>query len=359
MTDGQPKDYDALLTQAHAAQHALRLDEATELYQAALAARPDDYDACLGLARTLTRRRDQEGARVYAERCVALDPSRWEGYAALGALYFLTDRFDEAIDALQEAIERAPGEPDPHLTLTQVYADLRRFDDAHAEVALGREGIEAIDDDAYRRQMEAFAFHVETYLYLAEGKEPQARESAQEVIAREADNPHATCLAYSNLGILEARARHYDTAIEYLERAFGMNPYFHRAGGALGRILLVRNRNQRAAEVLGQVLETAPPDRGSTRYAYGVALGRLKRRDEAREQFRLALAEGLKGVNALAARWQLIWQSSLGRQAIIGVALLAVLLWVLLGNPSPTTLTFLALLVVILVLQRTVGRRGR
>lgn len=359
MTDGQPTDYHALLAQAHDAYHALRLDEAVALYQAALDARPDDYDACLGMARALTRRRDQEGARVYAERCVALDPNRFEGYAALGALDFLVDRFDDAIAALQKAVERAPQEPEPHLTLTQVYADLRRFDEARAELERGREGMRAIADEAYRRQTEAFAFHVETYLLLAEGKDAAARESAQEVIAREADNPHAASLAYSNLGILEARARRYDTAIEYLERAFAMNPSFHRAGGALGRILLVRNRNQRAAEVLEQVLQTAPPESGSTRYVYALSLARLKRRDEAREQFRRALEEGLKGPDLLMARWQLIWQSRLGRQVILALVLLAVLLWIVLGNPSPTALTFLALLALIIILQRTVGRRGR
>jgi cellulose synthase operon protein C len=359
MTDMRADTPDALLAQAHAAYHALRLDEAVERYQEALAARPDDYDALLGLARTLTRRRDQEGARAYAARCVALGPSRYEGYAALGALHFLTDQFDEAIDALTEAVKRAPAEPEPHLTLTQVYADLRRFDEGGAELERGREGIRAMADDAYRRQMEAFAFHVETYLRLAEGKVAEARESAQEVIARQADNPHAACLAYSNLGILEARARRYDTAIEYLERAFAMNPYFHRAGGALGRILLVRNRNERAAEVLQQVLETAPSENGSIRYAYALALGRLKRRDAAREQYRQALDQGLRGGERLMARWQLIWQSRVGRQILVGIALLVVLLWVVLGNPSPTTLTFLALLVLIVVLQRTIGRRGR
>ena len=255
-------------------------------------------------------------------------------------------------------MERAPDEPEPHLTLTQVYADLRRFDEAQEELERGRDGIRALTDDDYRRQMEAFAFHVETYLRLGEGRDAEARESAQEVIAREADNPHAASLAFSNLGILEARARRYDTAIEYLERAFAMNPSFNRAGGALGRILLVRNRNERAAEVLEQVLAITP-ESGSTRYVYGLALARLKRRDEAREQFRLALQRGLRGPDRLMARWQLIWQSRLGRQALIGVVLLAVLLWVLLGNPSPTALTFLVLLVVIIVLQRTVGRRGR
>ncbi len=359
MTDGQPTEYQALLAQAHAAYHALRLDEALQLYQAALAERPDDYDACLGMARTLTRRRDQEGARAYAERCLALDPSRFEGHAALGALYFLTDQFDEAITALTEAVERAPEEPEPHLTLTQVYADLRRFDEANEELERGREAIRTIADDDERRQHEAFVYHVQTYLRLAEGKDAEARESAQEVIARQADNPHAASLAYSNLGILDARARRYDTAIEYLERALAMNPSFYRAGGALGRILLVRNRNERAAEVLEQVLETAPRESGSTRYAYAMALGRLKRRDESREQFRRAIEEGLKGPDLLMARWQLIWQSSLGRQVLIGLVLLAVLLWIVLGNPSPTALTFLALLVLILVLQRTVGKARR
>ena len=357
MTDRQPNDYDRLLAQGHAAYHALRLDEAQACYEAALAARPDDYDACLGLARTLTRRRNQEGARVYAERCVALAPERYEGYAVLGSLYFLTDELDKAVSALNEAIARAPDEPEPHLTLAQVYADLRRFDEAHAELEKSRQALATIADDTYRRQMEAFVYHAETYLYLAEGKEAEARESAQEVIAREADNPHAASLAYSNLGILEARARRYDVAIEYLERAFEMNPYFHRAGAALGRILLVRNRNERAAEVLQRVLEAGPPENGSVRYAYALALGRLKQRDASYEQYRQALKEGLRGGERFMARWQLIWQSRLGRQILLGVVLLAVLLWVVLGKPSPTTLTFVGLLVVILLLQRTVGRR--
>lgn len=359
MTDAQPRDYDALLARAHAAYQELRLNEAVELYQAALALRPESYDACLGLARTLTRRREQSEARAYADRCVSLDPNRYEGYSVLASLHFLTDRFDEAIAASTRAIELAPNEAEPHLTLTQIYADVKRYDEAHAELMTGRDLIRSLGDDPYRRQVEAFSYHVETYLRLAEGKDAEARESAQEVIARAADNPHAASLAYSNLGILETRKRRFDQAIEYLERAFEMNPYFYRAGATLGRILLVRNRNERAAEVLKQALEASPPGTGSTRYAYAVALARLKRRDESSEQFRLALREGLKGVDRYMARWQIIWQSRVGRQVLVGLLLVAVLLWVVFAQPSPTTITFLVLFAIILILQRTVGRRKR
>jgi len=205
----------------------------------------------------------------------------------------------------------------------------------------------------------ALAWHAETYQRLAEGQNSEAMECAQEVIAMEEASPYAACLAYSNLGILEARARRYELAIDHLEQAYGMNPFFHRAGSALGRILIVRGRHQRAAEVLGQTLEHMPVENGGTRYAYAMALAKLGERRRALVEYRQALEEGLTGMDVLVARWQSLWLSNGGRYAILGVAAAALLAWMVLAKPSPQALTFVSLVAVILILQRTVGQRRR
>jgi hypothetical protein len=97
----------------------------------------------------------------------------------------------------------------------------------------------------------------------------------------------------------------------------------------------------------------------STRYAYGLALGKSGQREAARLQLAQALADGLEGFELVSARWQTILFSQVGRSALIGIALAAVLAWIVFAKPSPQSLTFVAILALVLILQRTVGRRMR
>ncbi|NLG27633.1 MAG: tetratricopeptide repeat protein [Chloroflexi bacterium] len=351
-------DRETALRHAHAAYRDLRLDDAFETYRTLSAADPRDYDAQIGLARTLIRQRKQDEALAAAQRCVELDPTRYEGFAALGVLHFLTDELASASAAVQHAIGLAPDEPDPRLTLAQIHADQKQFPDAHAELDRARESIMRIADDALRLELQAAAGHSETYILLTENKPEDARLAAQTVITLEDANPHAACLAYSNLGILDARARRYSDAIDNLQRAIDMNPYLEGAGTTLGRLLILRGQAERAAQVLGKVVENPNLHGGSARMAYGMALARTGRRAEALEQYRQALAAGLRGTDKLIARWQTIWLDPRGRYVLIGLALAAVAAWVLFAQLSPQMLTLLAILVVIVLLQRASRGRG-
>ena len=359
MSDEGGQRFGELLVRAQDANHSLCLQEALDLYKAADALRPESYDVQVGMARTLTRMRRQEGAAVAVQKALDLEPDRFEAHAALGVLRFLVDDNEEAISALRRAIELEPVDPGPRLTLAQVYSDMKRFDEARAELDRAREMIMAIGDETQRRQLLALAWHVGTYQRISEGKNTEAIECAQEVIALEDANPYAACLAYSNLGILEARMRHYDQAIEYLEIAYAKNPFFHRAGSALGRLLIMRKHRERAVEVLRRTLEHMDTESGSTRYAYALALAKLGKRQEALVEYHRALEEGLSGMDIPLAHWQTIWLSDWGRYTIIGVVLAALLAWILLAKPSLQTLTLPALLAMILILQRTIGRRRR
>jgi len=353
--------YDDLVQEARLAYRELHLTEALEAYRVAAELEPNRHEAHLGIARSLTRMRDHEGAREAAERCIELAPERFEGHAALGVLHFLIDDNDEARRCLEHAVELAPEDPEPRLTLAQVLSDLKEPDQAMQELELAREMMPNIVDDRQRQELTALAWHVETYIHLSTGSSAQAMVSAQEVIAMGDVNPYAACLAYSNMGILEARAGrgHYDQAIEYLEKSFGMNPYFYRAGYALGRLLMIRNQRERAVEVLSQVVEAAPADSASMRHAYAMALAKTGQRQEAVVQFQQALDDGVGGIDRLIARWQVIWQSSVGRYVVIGLILLAILLWIVLTQPSAQVMTLLLLAAVIIGLQKILGRRGK
>jgi tetratricopeptide (TPR) repeat protein len=357
--ESRQPSFEELVEQARAAYQGLRLDEALQSYRSAESLRPEAFEAHVGLAQTLTRMRREEEAYRAAEKAIALGPERFEGYVALSVLHFLTDRHEDAESALRRAVELAPKDPEPHLILSQVKADVRRFEEAEADLGIAQELIAAMGNERAREQMQALAWHAETYLYLAQGRDVEARESAQKVISFEQVNPYAASLAYSNLGVLELRQRHYNQAIEYLERAYQMNSHMHRAALALGRLLLMRGQNERAAEVLGHILESMAPTSGSTRFFYAMALSRSRRRQEALAQYQRALQEGLKGIDHIGARWQVIWLSTWGRYAVIAMGLGLLLAWLLLFRPSPQTLTLVLLLVVILVLRKAVGKRLR
>ena len=350
-------DLRARLDEGWVAFDTLMLQQALEAFQAASELRPESYEAHLGLAKTLTRMRRPESATEAASECLDLDPNRFEAYAALAVLDFLTDDLAGAKTQLAKAIELAPTAPEPHLTLAQVHADAQEHDQARLEMEEARALIEAMPDEAKRNSALALAWHADAYCWLSEGKNAEAAKAAQEVIALEEANPYAASLAYSNLGILEARSRHYDQGIEYLQRAYEMNRYFHRTGGALGRLLIIKGRPQEAVEVLAQVLDLNPQAGSSVLYAHALALAKCKRRQDALAQYRRALEGGLSGPDRLAARWQTIWLSDMGRYTILALAAVAILSWLLLSEPSTQTLTLVAVVAVVLVLQRTVGRR--
>ncbi len=351
------RSVDEILARANESLDALHLKEALQEYKDAVALAPDHYDAHLGLARTYMRMREREQALQAAERALDLDAEHHDAYLIQGVVHFLADELDQAEERLEMARERAPDEPEPLLTLAQVYCDRRDFERADAALAEARDQIQALSDPQRRDELAALAWHVDTYRHLAAGNEDQAREAAHNVLALKEANPYAACLAYSNLGILEMRAKNLDAAVEYLEQACETNPHFYRAASALGRILIVHGQPERAIDTLERVLDHEDADDADTRYAYAMALARTGRRQEARVQYREALDRGLSSPSLFLAYWQRIWLNDTLRFGLIAAVLVAILLYVLLGEPSAQVISLLVMVVMLLLLQRLMGRR--
>jgi len=346
-----------LLDQGQSASDELRLEQALEAYQAAAESYPGAVEPQIRLARTLSRMRRSDESMEAIERGLSMAPENAELLTIKGSLLFLLDRNDEAIEMLKGVVEIDGDDPEAHVILAQALADQHEHEASQQKLARAEELIEAIEDEPERERWLAMLWHARTYTQLAQGKNEEAMASAQEVIARKEANPYAACLAYSNLGILQMRGRKYDLAINYLQEALDLNPYFYRAGHALGRLYIVRKRYAEAVETLQRVVDATSEPSAGVRYALASALSKNGQRKEALAAHRAALAAGLSGINALNARLQIIWLSEVGRYSIIAILMAAVLAYIVLGQPSTQTLTFIALLAVLIVLQRTVGRR--
>ncbi len=342
------------------AYHRLDLDEAREAFRGVTIQDPESFEGHHGLARTLIRMRREEEARAEVERCLDLGSDRYESHALAGLFHFLVDALDEAQDALQKAIELAPDAIEPQVVLAQVYADRGAFSDADVALERARDLVEALADETKQRRERARLLHAETYVALSAGHEDKARAKAEEALAFADANPHAVCLANTNLGLMAARHRHWDEAVSYLEAALQLNPAFYRARGALGRVHLVAGRPAEAASALEIALAQMPHPDAHTVMAYASALSKTGRREEAVTQYRRALALHPRWLERLYAWWQMVWQSRRGRIAVIAVGTTALLLWLALAKPSPQAVTLVLLVLVVLVLQRSMsGKKPR
>ena len=348
---------DDTLDRATRALAALQLDEAASLYQSLIDQDDENYEAWIGFAKTLTKQRKTDEAFAAANKCIALDPERWDGYASLGTLSFLIDENDQAIEELKRAVSLNASEPEPLLTLSQVYAEKEEFELAEDSLREGQSLVDQMEEGTEKRAMQAFALHVKTYLLLSRGENDAAFETAQEIIAYKDANPHAACLAYSTLGILSWRDKDMDAAQEYLEQAHELNPYFSRSAATLGQLYYMRQQYDRAVEVLGDAVALNPRTDGAIHYAYGSALAKARRRQEAHEQFKVAIEQGLKGLPKWVARWQLIWLGTVGRTVIIMLGLALVAAWLIWGQPDMSTLTLFGAFAVFLLLRRLFGKK--
>ncbi|MGC9358797.1 MAG: tetratricopeptide repeat protein [Anaerolineae bacterium] len=351
---------DSSIAHGWEAYHRLELDGAQRAFRDAIGKDADAFEGHYGLARTLIRMRREEEARAEVERCLELAPERFESQAVAGLFYFLVDALDEALTALQKAIKLAPDAVESQVVLAQVQADRGAFDDAEAALERARELIDALPDGTEQRRERARLLHAETYVALTAGREDEARAKAEEALELADANPHAVCLANTNLGLMAARHKRWDEAVFYLEAALELNPAFYRARSALGRVHLVAGRPAEAADALEIALEQMPHPEAHTVMAYASALSKTGRREEAVAQYRRALTLHPRWLERVYAWWQIVWQSRWGRIAVIALGVVALLLWLALGGPSPQAVTLVLLVVVVLALQRSMtGKKLR
>jgi eukaryotic-like serine/threonine-protein kinase len=85
-----------------------RAKEAVETFRRVLAAKPDDFDALLGLGRSSESAGDDAAAEAAFRKAIELQPSSLAGYNQLGALYSHRGRYREAVELFRQATRATP-----------------------------------------------------------------------------------------------------------------------------------------------------------------------------------------------------------------------------------------------------------
>lgn len=197
-----------------------RLDEALASFAYALELDPLHPDAHNGVGRVRYHTGPPEAAAAAYERAVDIDPHYLPGYWGLGILYFAqTGAYDDAIAVFRRGLAANPEETHFYDGLGHAYARLGRFEEA----------LEAYEEAA--RHDPDVHLNIGT-IQLNRGQYEQAAESIQHTLAHSPE----TAWAHRILGFAYDRLGRHGEAVAAIERAVELDPDDYEARGALVRV---------------------------------------------------------------------------------------------------------------------------
>jgi tetratricopeptide (TPR) repeat protein len=199
----------------------------------------------------------------------------------MGMAQFMLGKSDEALGALQHAVQLAPRDPDAYYYLGRIY-----FSKDNAVEALA----------AFQKALELDPMSVRAMNNLGQTYEALARFQDAEkaylaAIAAEQQETKKSEWPSYNLGLLYLNKGRVDEAIPSFRQALERNPRFASAKMKLAAALAKKGLSPEALDLLNQVVELEP-ENAEAHYRLGQLLNRLGKPKEAEQH--LALFNQLK-----------------------------------------------------------------
>ncbi len=259
-----------LLQQAVAAHQSGKLDEAEKLYEAVLAAQPDQADALALLGVVCGMQGDSAKAVTLIEKAVRLDPKSALFKFHLGNVLMSEKKFREAAVAFRQAVVLQPALAQAHYNLANA---LRASDDWSGAI------------DAYRKAIRHNPAYAEAYNNLAltlvhEKKYDEALEQAKKAVAIAPEYGEG----WLTLCNVAEQVKDYPLALEAGERNIKLLPDTNRAWFGYGVALNRVDRNEEAVIAYKHALELKP-DRVDIWDNLGQTYQSLNRLEEAEATF--------------------------------------------------------------------------
>jgi TolB-like protein/tetratricopeptide (TPR) repeat protein/DNA-binding winged helix-turn-helix (wHTH) protein len=244
--------YLAGLSKMHGPAEPAQLDEAEESFREALAVDPGFARAYAGLCERYSMgysaTRDASfasKAEASCDRALALDPSLREVSAALGRLYLLSGRSDQAVATFHKVIEADPGDADGYIGLAKAFEGQRR-------------GAEA--ERAYLRAIDVDPTYWSAHTALGNFLFRQGR-TAEAIVQhrRVTELTPASPLAFNNLGAAMEMTGDLQGAAIAFERSLALEPT-RSAYSNSGTVYYFLGRYPDAASMFSRATELAPED---------------------------------------------------------------------------------------------------
>ncbi len=257
-------------------------------FQAVLAADPANLQALEGLTQLLARRGRLADARPLIDKALEAHPDNTALLMAGARLGMRLGQLDRAENYLRRVLERRPGDGEAHVLLARIAA---------------RRG----DREALRRELRAAvqavppvpqAFSMYGSLLAEETRYEEARPYLERSLELDPENP----LALNNLAfVLAELGSDLDRALTLAQKATSLMPDNPDLTDTLALVYIRRRLNDNAIALLRE-LTAKYPERAAFRYHLALAYHQNGDLEQARREFRAALAAGLDQRAAAHAR---------------------------------------------------------
>ena len=230
-----------------------RSGDAIAVLRKAIDRDPSSVPAILALASALQKSKDTAGAERTLLRLVELRPTSWSGFNRLGTLYFLSSRYEKAVETYRRAIALNPDVARMHFNLGAALLRLGRFEEARAAL-----------DDSIRISPAPQAFSNLGVAHYLLGRFPEAAASFQRAVDLAPKNYrwHAYLGdALSQIPGESARARGaYEAALPLVTAELAVNPADAVSVVLLGRCLAMTGAPERGWSEIRRGVALAPED---------------------------------------------------------------------------------------------------
>jgi eukaryotic-like serine/threonine-protein kinase len=241
---------EALTGEAHSYEHAGRLIDAESAYKKAIALRPDYWEGYNGLGNFYDREGKYDDAVRQLQHAIELTPDNATAYSNLGAAYIDTGDakyLPRAESALRKSVELAPSYG-AYANLGDLFLKQNRFTEA-AETT--EKALQISDKDFV-----VWANLVAAYEGLKEQtKADAALDREQALLERSArSNPRDAAVQY-NLGTIYARKKQSEKALSCAQAAMALAPDDPSALAGVGEIYERLGDRKKALESIEKALE--------------------------------------------------------------------------------------------------------
>jgi Flp pilus assembly protein TadD/peroxiredoxin len=220
------------------------LEQATESFQQAIAAKPSDAEAYYNLGTLYLRRSDPKQARQNLEQAVALRRNHPEAWNNLGMLSAQEGEPEQAIADFKQSLTFKPDYVIAMVNLANLYRRQHSFGEADKLLERALQ-LEPNNPEAnYSAGM----------LSAQQDQIPRAEEYLQKASSLRPDYADAL----NNLGVLFVREQRYPDAEKKFKTCIAAAPKYDQAYLNLARLYVIQDRKPEAREILEALLRQQP-----------------------------------------------------------------------------------------------------
>lgn len=251
--------------------------KAEEAFRLALEQQQDDADAILGLAQVAQLKGDTVLASAYLDRAKQATVKSADTLHRFALVAWEAGRFEEANQALTEAVKLNPRDPKFYVALGTTW--LKKPDLVEAEQAF-RHALQLQSDNPQAQMYLG-------YTLMLQGKYADARALLEKSISNQSTVPQA----FYYLGLISQEQGDNQTAVQHFRKTLELSPSYADAHVALGRSYLNLKDYPRAQAEL-ELAVKLNPNEAEAHYQLAVLYARLK--DPQRAQQQMQIVEQLK-----------------------------------------------------------------